>query len=295
MFFNCNGLNYSTILTGHNPVLDSLSNYDSVEIYGGSDGCIIDKLWGRNIPLSVSIIEHYNSDNYIPKWTTGETYMLAEYNNELDAGNVKGIKGTIEYWNIYRKKRGEDKLVFLKQLPRDAREYIDYTATRNNEYEYYLFAETKTEWSQPAISDRIKSQYYGYFMIDTQNDIIFKINANVTNGNQVFNMNYTQYDTNTKYPSINLGNTRYMSSNAAGLIADQSGINRFDNPVSLLMAFRDFVYSKNSKLLKTPKGEIFNVFISDYTEAVINSSIANVPMLSQFNYTEIGPVDEDNN
>ena len=90
MFLNCNGLNYSTIFTGNNIILDKLSNYDSVEIYGGSDGCIIDKLWGRNIPLSVSTIQHYNSDNYIPKWTTGETYMLAEYNNELDAGNVKG-------------------------------------------------------------------------------------------------------------------------------------------------------------------------------------------------------------
>lgn len=293
MICNSNALNYS-ICTDNNTILDYMSNYNVTEIYGGSHGVIIDKLWGRNIPLSLDIMKRYNSDNYHPIWENGITYMYAEYNDTLEAGNVIGITEPIMFWNIYRKKNNSDKLIFLKRLPNTTTSFVDLTAVRNNDYEYYLFAETKTQFSQPSVSKIIRSQYYGYFLIDIQTGSIFKINASISAGTQTYNMNYTQYDTNTPYPSFSVGKQRYMTSSAGGLLTDQNEINKYENPVSLLVDFRNFVYNSNEKYLKTPKGEIFKVFISDYTETVVNSAIAKQPMLSQFNFTQIGNAPEDN-
>ncbi len=294
MILGCNAISHNNF-QGHNPILDYPEDYNAVDFYGGNTGITLDKVWGRNIPLSIPLIDSYNSETYIPEWTPKETYMLAEYDDrDFQAGNVKGLTEPIEYWNIYRSKLLEDgsmgELEWVARLPENEIAYTDYTATRPNIYKYYLFAETTTQISQPAVSRDVESQYYGYYLIDPETNTSFRIDAFVSGGDQTFNMAYSQFETTTPFPAISRGNVRYVSGNVGGLLLEQKGANKFDNPMELLMAFRDLIYSNHRKLLKTRKGDIFEVFISDYNENLVNNNIGEQPMLSTFSWVETGEV-----
>ena len=90
-----------TPLQSYSPVVPPSVSYDKITFYGGSTGTTIDSVWGRNEVIDDTTIEGYNLTTYAPTWTVN-TYMLALFDNTLDAGNISGLTTPITNWLIFR-------------------------------------------------------------------------------------------------------------------------------------------------------------------------------------------------
>lgn len=274
---------------------DLLTIYNVVEIYGGNVGTTIDKLWGRNIPLDISTIQHYTSSNYFPSWTP-ETYMYAEYEGSYEAGSIQGLTEPIKYWNIYRQevKLGDDGIyypvgdfVYIDKIAKAHKVYSDFNVTYGKTYRYYLFAQTETQFSIPSISNDETSDYYGYFFIDVADKTVYKIDAEVTASGQNMNLRTVTYDNNMPFSGIQKAKTKYMSGDVSGILIEDI---EHSNSLDIITRFRDFVYQDGYKYMKTRKGEIFNIFLNTYNETIFENTVSEQPLVSNLSWQERGEV-----
>lgn len=275
-------------LIGKQEIQPFLTNYTKMTFYGQNSGAVYDRIWGKTLPMSNDLIESYNNKTI---WTN-ETYLLALFENTLSAGNIVGFTNKITDWILYREDTESNALIYLTTVGADIFSFKDYTALMNKTYRYYLFASNSQQTSSALVTNYELSKYYGYYVINITDNVVYIINAEVSGGELTQNMNYSKFDGNTRYSSYNVGNTRYMSSTITGVIrrADKPNY-RNATDVEILKEFEEFIYNPNKiKYLKTRKGEIFEVFTYNYQQTPLSQAIGEQPTLVTFSYDEIGGV-----
>lgn len=145
----------------------------------------------------------------------------------------------------------------------------------------------ESSWVEIPHSRDILSYYEGYFLVDYENDKSYRINVNTSENDRTFTKVYTKYDTNTPYPTFSVGKPKYLEGGVGGLLLEtQDDVG--SNSVALLESFREFVHSNRTKYLKTRKGEIFPVFVYDYSESELDNAIKDQPYVGTFSFTQIG-------
>jgi len=263
--------------------------YDKVEFYGQNVGIQLNDIWGRNIEITDDMIDSYINGDYNPIWDN-DTYMLATFNNEtLDAGNILGLSGTFSYWTVYRNNLSTPTAELVGTYPKEIKALRDYAANKKEIYEYQVFANTDRQVSLPLPSNQILHDYEGYFLIDMDNSIAYRINVLTTDNGKTLNMIRTEYQTNTQYPTVSVGQARYISGGVGGLLLTDSN-DVTSNTINILSQFREFIYSNRRKLLKNRKGEMYSVSTYDYSESVIDNGIISQPCLCTFSFSEVGDV-----
>lgn len=265
--------------------------------FGGTSGMTISNIWGQEL-VNVNnewenVTEEY-LDTYNPMsatWTQ-YTYLLADFNNGLEGGIVQDI-GQVEAWALYRWDNKSNEALLLKNFDGEATKYIDYTALLNTNYKYLLYAYGESGMSPAFQTSVISLNYYGYFLIDVDDDVVYKFDTNLSGGDLQQNMDYSSFRTNNKYETYNVGDLQYLSGNISALVRYANSDNFINNSVGLLENLRDFVKSgQKIKILKTRKGEGWYVFTYDYKDAVINQAIGAQPVNASFSFNVIGTFKE---
>lgn len=279
----------------------SLGSFNSIT-FGGERPMVISNVWGQSqIPttdggwedMTPEYLDTYNHAN--ATWTS-YTYLLAKFNNDLEAGSIQGL-GNIIGWSLYRINSTDNEASLIGNFDADIKTYVDYTGLKSytigdkkyNYYQYLLYARGTQDTSSALISDEISLNYYGYFLIDVTNDVVYKFDTNFSGGDLTQNIDYSSFMTNNKYQTYHVGELNYLSTQVAALVRYANSNNYVNNDVGLLQNLRDCIQdSKRIKILKTRKGEGWYVFTYNYQDAVINQAIGEQPVNASFSCDEIG-------
>ena len=299
MIFGANNNFGANALLGYATQVPRLNGFTSVT-FGDSDtatsmkiGCV----WGQELIRSgdgwVDMTTEY-LDNYNPSiagWTQ-YTYLLADFNNDLEAGAIRGL-GDIEGWVLYRWDSKTNQAVLLGEFDADVIQYIDYTALLNTNYTYLLYAHGQSSDSSALQSPTITPNYYGYFLIDVTNDVVYKFDTNLSGGDLQQNTEHSSFKTNNKYQTYNIGDLQYLSGNINALVRYANSNIYINNTVELLENLRNCIKDgERIKILKTRKGEGWYVFTYDYSDSVVNQAIGEQPVNASFSFDVIGTFEE---
>lgn len=276
--------------TSYTPFVPEPSSYDKVTFYAGNSsvgGCIIDKVYGVNGTLEETDIAQNANLDFAPVWGPN-VYLLAEFNNSYSGGNVTNITSPITEWQIYRGEVGQTGITQVGVVDVLEQQFIDYTALKGKDYIYYLFAANDTEISSPLLSNEVHCDYYGWYLIDVDNDIVYVFDIDVQGGQIVQEEEIEEYNTNLPYNAYSRGATNFVSGNITAWVPED--ICDMSQSVDYVEQLREFIFSDRTKYLKDVKGRIFKVFTSGYTDSMITYGLKDEPRYISFDFQEIGEV-----
>lgn len=268
------------------PVPTNLINIEEVKIENG----IYDYF---NITKDVAF-------NYITTYPTGwdlQTQMDADFNGNINAGNIDYVVTQISNIKIKRRKKGTFDWYTLYNVPVTDPNDIDfvrydYLAQNETEYEYAIVPVIGNIEGEYSINS-IESEFYGIFITDGENSYKFKENASYGSSERV-HLTSTYEPYGSKYPIVlSNGNISYDKGTMGGSVIVFSSDEQLDrkSTVERLTAIKEFLATPSAKILKDFNGNIWLVTITDnlpityYTE--VGMGFARV----DFNWAEIGDSD----
>ena len=74
-------------------------SYNKATLYGKS---LVDYIWVKNKVDTQEEINSTLSLTYEPEWDSN-TFLLANFNNTLNGGNIASVGDRILYWQIYKR------------------------------------------------------------------------------------------------------------------------------------------------------------------------------------------------
>ena len=288
--------------TGIAPLLDyvvevpELAGFNTIT-FGGESSMTVANIWGQElinqndtwVPMTTEYLDTYNP---LSAFWSKYTYLLADFSNGLEAGVIQNI-GQITGWSLYRWDDNSNEALLMGNFDNSVVQYIDYTALLNTGYRYLLYAYGENGVSAAFQTSIINVNYYGYFLIDVENDVVYKFDTNLSGGDLTQNTDYAAFRTNNKYQTYNVGDLQYLSGEISALVRYANSNIFVNNTVGLLSNLRDFIKDGTKiKILKTRKGEGWYVFTHDYKDAVINQAIGEQPVNASFAFDVIGTFKE---
>ena len=280
-------LGVSTLLGGAS--FPSPSEYQSFEIYGSS---IASNAWIRNYELTEAQIMAESPED-IPAWD-GTTLLLANFSNNLDAGNVGSIT-TIDNFDVNRRKVSETTFTKLATVDNTVTEYIDVTAEPNTTYIYEVLAKNATEISEPIVADPFDSDFFNWLLIDEETATTYIFNLNVQSNAFTNETSYERYDGYNKFSQFSFGDRDFVTGSVSAILALEQGCElEITQPVEFLDTFREFVNNGKEKILKSRKGHVIRVVTTDYNSDVWLDELMEQFYRISFNFTEVGEVHANN-
>ena len=269
-----------------------------IKLYGAQKCNYINIRFGT-IPYDDLI--KYQSVYYVPQWVEG-TEFLASFNGSLSAGN--NTLGTdFVGWNLYRKNITKDSSLEFVALITNVNiiNVRDYMVASNNEYRYYLIANSQQYMSSPFISDVIKCCLEDYFLLlaeETSDSNTLRV-ANVYR----FGLNLNTSDINnnastnklinfTPYPKIQTANTNFMSgtlTSLTGYVDTETG--KYKDSIEVIEDLRNLNINPKRKFLKDRKGFIREISIdAPISFGVIDETVEQIYSVT-IPWCEIGSID----
>ena len=291
-------LNATILLDVYNSA-PTLAGFDSIT-FGTDDGTTssmtISAVWGQEkiyqdgewVYMTKEYLDNYNNNL---QWTE-YTYLMTLYSNNLDGGSINDL-GSITQWSLYRMDNVTNRAKLIDNFDASVQQYIDYTGLLGREYTYLLYAfNSDGQMSSALKTATVQLNYYGYFLIDVDNDVVYKFDTNFSGGDLKQTTDYASFRTNNKYMTYHTGELQYLSGNIAALVRYANSNIYINNTTGLLENLRDCIKDDNrTKILKTRKGEGWYVFTYDYNDSVINQAIGAQPVNASFSFDEIGTLD----
>lgn len=285
----------TSVLLGGVEYVPQLTGFTSIT-FGGTSDMIITDVWGQEqievdgqwTDMTTDYLDNYVSSNI--NWTL-YTYLLTMNQEGLEGGSIQGI-GDITGWALYRYDNKTEEALLLANFDADVPQYMDYTALLNRDYYYLLYAYGTEGTSSALQTPSVSLNYYGYFLIDVTNDVVYKFDTNFSGGELTQNTDYSSFRTNNKYQTYHTGDLQYLSGQITALVRYANSDNYINNSIELLQNLRDCVKDDTrTKILKTRKGEGWYVFTKDYNDSVVNQAIGAQPVNASFSFDEIGTLD----
>ena len=285
MFLAGSFLGLSTFQSIEGTNIPLRKTYSKVRVYGNS---IIDKLQIKNIEMSDSELQNIiMTDNLI--WDAN-TLLMAEFENDLVAGNIADLTNPIIKWQVNRREVGGSTLKALDIVDVGISEYVDYSAQHGKNYIYSLFATSENEQSEPLECEEIETDFFGYYLVDEEEGKVFKFDLNVQSGTKQYQEDVTIMDNYTEYPSIAMGKRKYFTSSISCICGTVSINGQLQQSNEYVSELRNYILNGKKKIFKTRKGEIYKVFTSNYSEQQLDDGIKEQVILISFNLTEVGEV-----
>lgn len=272
-----------------NNSLPSLKTYDKLIFYAQNSGVTISKVWGRNILISNTTANSYNSSNYNPTFDSN-TYMLSLFNNTLFSGNITGLDSPATSWILYRLDSNNNQLIFLAELDVNTTSYEDFRVLMGESYQYYLFAKNSTQLSDPIISDSVSADYWGWYLIDPENNISYQFDSNAQSNPLQLEQDITFYNTNNQYQLVSKGNMNSFTGQIQAIIWDGNGETTYEQGNTIMAQLKEFLLSSRTKYLKDRRSRIWKIETFDYSEGQLNDAISEQVLVSSFSFREIGSV-----
>ncbi len=265
------------------PVPTNLTNLEDIKIENG----IYDRF---NITKDVDF-------PYITTYPTTwdlSTQLDADFNGNINAGNIDYVISQISAIRIKRRKKGEFKWYTLYDVPINSLEDVnfvryDYFAQNETEYEYAIVPIIGNVEGEYAMNS-ILSEFYGIFITDGESNYKFKSNASYDSFERVRTTGiYEPYG--SKYPIIvSNGILNYDMGTFSGDVVVMDSTENLDRKATVerLEAIKDFLSSPNAKILKDFNGNIWLVGLSDNVPLSYYSEVGMGFAKVSFNWAEIG-------
>lgn len=282
MYLNGTFLGYSTFLTPQQSPVSAL--YNKISLYGEG---YFDKV--HALSTSMTLLELLAIDITTEISWDSNTIMLAEFNNNLNAGNLN-LGGNVQNWEVYRLAEDDPTLVKVATVAGTEENFIDYRVPPFDTYTYSVFGVTSTEISEPLTALPVDVEFYNYFLIDEDTNTVYAFDLNAETGVYEFQQDLTSYDTFNQYPTFSQGARNYFITDITALCGTVNCDGTFTQPPNYILTLKDFVMNGRSKIFKTRKGGVYRVYTSDFRTSVMEHGVKSQPMTVSFKITQLSEV-----
>lgn len=289
--FNLSVFNFGNIFSGVLPKIVPTS-YQGITLYGkGGFG----RLYGVNYVYTEAEQNELDGNQPFPdrEWTI-KTFILANFQNSLQAGNITSLPEPLDGWILSRKAKEDVKFTTLGLLGALDTQFIDRLAASNEDYTYRLIPKTGSLLGAPLDSDETSTDFTQVVLLDPDTEQGFSFCLDLRMSEINIEEDLSVKDTRGKYQTILKGNKR-VNTGTIGFLATSSAVddNELQQDIAYLKEFEDFILdSSKAKILKLPKGYIFKVFTSDFSKTKrtsVNNQGQTLYTIS-FSFREVGEV-----
>lgn len=257
----------------------------SIEIYGKQDNAFVEVITGDISTIKTAngqtVLEQVINGTFSGEGVDGANFCT-NYRNGLDAGSLTVGGETLTGWNLYRKEKSETTYVPLASMGLSGSELYDYSAQSNKEYTYYVYPVGSSKFiSGGAASNVVKPCFWKYAIIEaTYND---ELKAYFANSELLFagnvktsgwknNSNANVMSNFTSYPTVQLDTQNYMSGTLTALIGDIEVMGKYSDTIARRNKIESLSNTKKILFLKTRKGDLFKIAITDISFEVEDDS-----------------------
>lgn len=256
----------------------------------------------EDVKLENGIYDHFNITKdvnfpYITTYPTGwdlQTQMDADFNGNINAGNIDYVVTQISSIKVKRRKKGEFDWYTLYTIPVTDPNDIDfvrydYLAQNDTDYEYAIVPIIGNVEGEYSINS-ITSEFYGIFITDGTSNYKFKENATYSANERVHQTGvYEPYG--SKYPIvISNGDLSYDKGTMDGDVVVYTADEQLDRKATVerLQAIKNFLATPSAKILKDFNGNIWLVTLSDNLSLTYYTEVGMGFAKLSFNWSEIG-------
>jgi hypothetical protein len=262
--------------------------YDKLEIFGEA---VFDKLWVRNMDEKDANMDLINNfSEYSPSFDSN-TSFLAEFNDNLSAGNISSSGEPVKSWLVNKRKIGTRINSFVGEYDKDVTAINDFRVKNGESYIYQITPKTETKLGQPLLSEEVVFDTYGIFLIDEETgmSINFEIEGDI--GSMSAEDDKTSYNTMNQFNTIAFGDKNVLKGTISGIVNKEStycnGIIQSSDFIDLI---QDFVNNKTKKLLKTRKGDIYEIVTNNFSRTQFEKRIREQLDVVSFDFEQISRV-----
>jgi len=262
--------------------------YNKLTIFGAG---IFDKIWVRNMGEDTAYYDAINTVFQYQPTFDNNTVFLADFSNNLSAGNISSGGEDIDSWIITKRKIGESINKLVGEFSFDTSTAYDFRTQVNENYIYQITPKTANTLGQPLVTNVEASSYNGLFLIDEETGLSIDFSANGEIGAINARDDQTIHRTLNKHDTISIGDKNTLSGTISGIV--NSNLRYCDGIIQspeFIDTVQDFVNNKSSKLLKTKKGDIYKIVTWGFSKTVFVNAVKEPLDVISFSWQEIEDV-----
>lgn len=195
------------------------------------------------------------------------TILNAKFKNTLEAGNIVGQNGVLDYILIQKRELGTNEWTDVGTFKLNSSdiyyEMIDKYIGNNKEYEYSLVPVSNRTLGIRSNSYYIKPFYCGMFLSDKDNNFSFLANLEY---NSISHINPTKIHQtiNGTYPIVTYSKMRYTDFKVQALLVTKNNIYSYDyvNSVQYKRNLLNWLNNGKPKVYRDNRGDIKIVAVS---------------------------------
>lgn len=258
-----------------------------------------------SVQLTNAIFDHFNVlgngsveyDTEIPSDWTSDTILNADFEDNINAGNISYSTEDLAGVRIKRRIKGTFSWLMLYDIPMNDSEelnFVRYDLLNQNgvTYEYALVPYLNDNTECAYIIQEVDSYFNGVFLCSP--DSLVKFYAGVSyGGGSVANNTGLFEPLGSKYPVVvSNANTQYYSGSFSGTALSMAQlmsptVNRL-NSSAYLHTMANFIADKKIKLLKDWNGNIWLIAVLDKAKISYNNNVGMGIGNVSFDFAEIG-------
>ena len=263
-------------------------NFTSITLSGK---VLLDNIHAQNASLTLAQIQAISLTQ--PQLWQVPTNWLANYEGDLEAGNIDNHIPIIG-WRLKRKKITDNLFETIADLPKETREYIDYTPVNHTDYIYAVYS-LSTEGEGLGLEGRASMNFFGWYLINTNTGNMLKLDAGLGESFKTddikINQSFYKYDNFTQFPTVSYGKQKYKNSKITAFPYILDGNLEITNTLDLLEYCNNLITDKQVKILKNPKGELFFVETTNFGYKY-KDEVGEQPYTIDFEWIEVGNTSE---
>jgi len=268
-------------------------SYQGLQFYGNG---ILDNICIKNYVQSDNVIKN-ESLSINPDWTPDILFMTV-FNHTTNSANVFGLTQSQTKFNISRQEVGSDVVKTVGILEPNITSFLDYLCESGKYYNYLIQAQNDTQLSDFIISDVIKTDFFGVYLLNasdidnyTNNDDLecFKLDSNCTVAAVSNNADITEFNNFTKFSNYFIGDKNYLSGSVVSMLTYWDGDDEITWSKEHLEDFRKLINNGQEKIMKFKNGKIIRIVtFNSNTESMsyVYEDIQNQPVDVTFGFRE---------
>lgn len=249
-------------------------------------------VWIKENDLTDEEFNRFTDINYVPTWDD-ETYMLAKFDGDFNAGNLSSENPVTE-WMVYSIEAGSSFLKPIKTLSYTYNNLVDYTARNNENIAYYVFPVFGNKIGAAVMSNMISPNWWNWDLIicDKISENIYKqaktykFDLDVSSGMLTNNTKFNALDNFTRYAKIQNSNANYWSGTLTALLGNCA--DKYVDTVAQMDEIRNLATDSRDKFLKDRKGNFWKVRLnSPVSESMMDEYVEQAVSVS-LGWAEVG-------
>lgn len=287
MIFNLSNFNFNNVLNSPQQT-PTPSIYSNIKFFGEGNFVMAH---GLNYIMTQQEID---DDPFWEDESWGvNSFFLAKFDNNLQAGNITSLPEPIESWIILRKAIGDAKYTKVDELPAISLEYVDRLARSNETYTYQFVPKTATLLGAPLQSNDLITNFTRVVLLDPNTNDAYSFCLDLRLSSIATDEDISFNQTRGKYDTVLKGN-REVHSGSIGTIIESSAVDALEveQNYAFLQEFENFLLNGEEKILKMPYGQMYRVATSDIstTRKEGNTNSGKELYVISFSWTEVGEV-----